>query len=311
MTRVEHAILGAAPFPPVGVGTWAWGDTRVWGYGKEYGEADVRAAFDAAIDAGARFFDTAELYGWGESERLLGQFMRRDGAPRTDVAVATKFLPVPWRAFQRGSLEKALLGSLERLNLPRVDLYQIHWPLPLTGPTYWTDALADVVQSDLARAVGVSNYGHERMLRTHEALGRRGVPLWSNQVRFSLLDRGPERSGMLASCRELGITLIAYSPLSMGLLSGKYTPANLPRGFRGAGARRRLARVQPLLHAMREIGEAHGGKTPSQVALNWTIAKGALPIPGAKSARQAAENAGAFGWSLDPAEVERLDRVSA
>ena len=128
-------------------------------------------------------------------------------------------------------------------------------------------------------------------------------------MEYSLLQRGPERSGLLAACRDLGVTLIAYSPLGQGLLTGKYTAEHPPPGARRRRARR-LDRIEPLIGLLRQIGEAHGGKTPAQVALNWAICKGTVPIPGAKNARQAGDNAGALGWRLADDEVAALDAAS-
>jgi aryl-alcohol dehydrogenase-like predicted oxidoreductase len=273
-----------------------------------YGEADVRAAFSAAIASGVRLFDSAEIYGQGDSERLLGKFVRESG--RDDVQVATKFFPFPWRLFQRGALISALRASLQRLGLPQVALYQIHWSLPLLRGDFWAPDLAEAVQSGLARAVGVSNYDARNLRRVHAALAKRGVPLVSNQVAYSLLDRAPERNGVLAACRELNVELIAYSPLAMGLLGGRYSPAHPPTGIRRVRTLRRLKRAVALLPALREIGAAHGGKTSAQVALNWLICKGAIPIPGAKNEVQARENAGALGWQLGPDELARLDRLA-
>ena len=293
---------------PMGVGTWAWGDKLVWGYGRGYTDADLEAAFRASVEAGITFFDTAEVYGWGRSERLLGQFVRALEAP---VVIATKFFPYPWRV-RKAALSRALRGSLRRLGLERVDLYQVHWPFPPRSIETWMDALADAVEAGLARAVGVSNYNVDQTRRAHAALARRGVPLASNQVQFSLIHRDPETSGLLALCRELNITLIAYSPLGMGMLTGKYTPDHPPSGARGRRYTRAfLARLQPLLALMREIGEGHGGKTPAQVALNWVMCKGAVPIVGAKNRAQAEENAGALGWRLSEDEVAALDRAAA
>jgi aryl-alcohol dehydrogenase-like predicted oxidoreductase len=147
--------------------------------------------------------------------------------------------------------------------------------------------------------------------RAHAALAERGVPLASNQVKYSLLDRHIERDGTMQTCRELGVTIIAYGPLEMGLLTGKYTPANLPPGVRGARYRREyIARGQPVVGLLREIGQARDGKTPSQVAINWTMRKDTVPIPGAKTARQAQENAGALGWQLSEGEIAALDAAS-
>jgi aryl-alcohol dehydrogenase-like predicted oxidoreductase len=170
------------------------------------------------------------------------------------------------------------------------------------------DGLADACQAGLVRAVGVSNYNVEQTRRAQAALARRGVPLATNQVQYSLLHRDPERSGLAQVCRELGVTLIAYSPIAKGMLSGKYTPDHLPQGMvRRQYTREYLARIQPLIAALREIGQAHGGKTPSQVSLNWLMCKGAIPIPGAKNVRQLQENIGALGWSLDEHEVAALE----
>jgi aryl-alcohol dehydrogenase-like predicted oxidoreductase len=291
----------------MGIGTWAWGDTLFWQYGKGgYSDADLEAAYQASLAHGISFFDTAEMYGFGRSERLLGQFARTAGWP---AVIATKFFPVPWRV-SHAQFRSALRGSLDRLGLPCVDLYQMHWPFPPVAIASWMDAMADAVQAGLVRAVGVSNYNVEQTRRAHAALARRGIPLATNQVSYSLLDRSPENSGLLALCKELDITFIAYSPLAQGLLTGKYTVQNPPPGLRGQRYRRQLARIQPLIDRLRAIGQTHGGKTPAQVALNWTMAKGTVPIPGAKNARQAVDNAGALGWRLSAAEVATLDAAS-
>jgi len=291
----------------LGIGTMAWGARLLWGYGRDYADIDLRAAFEIALSAGITFFDTAEIYARGLSERLLGQFVREAGV---DVVVATKYFPFPWR-FGSRSVVKALRRSLERLGMKRVDLYQIHWPLPLVSIETLMEGLADAVEEGLTKTVGVSNYNVEQMRRAREALERRDVPLASNQVQYSLVHRRPETSGLLDECHELGVTLIAYSPLGQGVLTGKYTPDNPPpRMRRRRYNRESLAKLGPLIHLMHEVGETHGDKTPAQVALNWVIAKGALPIPGVKNARQAEENVGAIGWSLTQDEVAALDTAA-
>ena len=293
----------------LGTGAWAWGDSMFWQYGKAgYDEADIHAAYQASLAHGINFFDTAEAYGFGRSEEFLGRFYREAGWP---AVIASKFLPFPWRLTSR-SLLRALRSSLRRLGLRQVDLYQIHFPLPPVSVESRMDALADAVDAGLTRAVGVSNYSEEQMRRAHAALARRGVPQASNQVEYSLLERQPETNGLLAACRELNVTLIAYSPLAQGLLTGKYTPDNPPSGPRGRRyGRERLAKIQPLLGLMKEIGQGHGGKTPAQVALNWTMAKGTVPIPGAKNGRQAMDNAAAMGWRLSDDEMAALDAASS
>jgi aryl-alcohol dehydrogenase-like predicted oxidoreductase len=292
---------------PMGVGAWAWGDRTIWGYGAGYGEADVHAAFDASLAAGVNFYDTAEAYGWGRSERLLGRFVQASGQP---AVLASKFFPYPWR-LSRAALLHALRHSLRRLGVARMDLYQLHRPFPPVPVEGWMDAMADAVEAGLLRAVGVSNLNVSQMQRAHARLQARGIPLASNQVRYSLLDRTPERSGLLETCRELNVTLIAYSPLAQGLLTGKYTPDHRPTGVRGMGmGAQALARIQPLVLGLQAIGDRHGGKSAAQVALNWVLCKGSLPIPGAKNARQAQENIGAMGWRLTPGEVAELDDMS-
>jgi aryl-alcohol dehydrogenase-like predicted oxidoreductase len=292
----------------LGIGTWAWGDRWIWGYGRgDYTDKDIREAFEISLDAGVNTFDTAEVYGLGRSESLLGASIRdRDTRP----IVMTKFMPLPWRLRKQG-LHRALSKSLDRLGLDRVDLYQIHVPLPPVPVETWMEAMAEAVASGQIRAVGVSNYSAKQMGRAHNALAAHDIPLASNQVHYSLLHRQPEFNGVKQLCHDLDITLIAYSPLEQGILTGKYTSDNPPPGIRGRQYNARyLANVQPLLERLREIGEAHGGKTPAQVALNWTICKGTMPIPGAKNARHARSNAGAMGWRLSDEEVAALDTLS-
>jgi aryl-alcohol dehydrogenase-like predicted oxidoreductase len=306
----EQIALGPTDIQisPLGIGTWQWGDRFYWGYGNSYNEADIDASFRAALDAGINFYDTAEMYGFGQSERLVSAAMRKAGQP---AVIATKFMPFPWR-LRKKNLHDALRGSIERLGVERVDLYQMHWPFPPVSIERWMDAMADAHEAGLVRAVGVSNYNVEQLRRAHEALAKRGVPLASNQVHFSLVRRSPETTGLLDACRELNVTLIAYSPLGQGLLTGKYSAANPPsalRQRRGA-SRKRLERIEPLIDLLRSTAEERG-KTPGQVALNWLICKGAVPIPGAKNAEQARQNAGALGWRLTDAEVSALDEASA
>lgn len=313
---MERVRLGATDVEvsAIGVGAWQWGDSKYWGYGREYGEDDLEAIFQTSLDLGVDFFDTAELYSFGSSERLLSRFVR-DASDR--VCVATKFMPYPWR-WTRRSLVNALRGSLDRLRLDRVGLYQVHMPFPFRAAETWAATLADAVEAGMTRAVGVSNYRPDRMRRAHEVLARRGVPLASNQIALSLLDRRAEREGVLDACRELGVMPIAYSPLAQGMLTGKYSSERQLPGIRRLSAAVRRAHPKSgkarqfaaLMAAIRETGEDHDGKTPAQVALNWVVCKGALPIPGAKNAEQARSNAEALDWRLADAEVARLDELS-
>ena len=298
-TRFLHVI-------EMGLGAWQWGDRVVWQYGHGYGDEEVRQAFLASLEEGIRFIDTAEIYGNGRSESLLGQFLKKTDHP---VLIATKYLPFPWR-FGKGTFTKALKGSLARLGVESVDLYQIHWPTPLMSIDTMMEGLAECLKNGLTRTVGVSNFGQSRMLAAYSTLARHNIPLASNQVHYSLLNRTVEKNGTLARCKELGIRLIAYSPIEMGLLTGKYSVDSPPPGSRARTYTGLLPRIGPLLKLMTMIGQDHGGKSNAQVSLNWVICKGALPIPGAKTAEQAQENAGALGWRLTEEEVNRLDQES-
>lgn len=297
---------------PMGVGTWAWGDRSTWGmggYDAGLTEATITEAWQRSIESGVTLFDTAEVYGSGESERIIGRLLARSSTPRSSVVLATKFMPVPWKLDVARALRAALEGSLERLGVEKVDLYQIHGPVSLRSQAVLADALAAVVDDGLTAAVGVSNYSIREMRSMHRQLARRGVALASNQIEFSLLRRGPETSGLLAACRELDVVALAYSPIGQGRLTGKYSVSNPPPGKRSFSAHP-MALVDTVVDELRRIGEANGGRTPAQVALRWIIDKGAVPIPGAKNGEQALQNAGALGWALSPEDLAALDRVA-
>ncbi len=292
---------------PMGIGTWAWGDRWYWGYGKGYSENDLHEAFLTSISSGINFFDTAEIYGQGESERLLGEVIQ---TTKQEVIVATKFFPYPWR-LTRMQLVDALRKSLTRLKLNRIALYQIHQPFPSVPIETWMNALADAVEIGLIQCVGVSNYNQYQMSRAIEALNKRKISLASNQVIYNLLNREIEKNGLLARCREMNVTVIAYSPLAQGVLTGKYSTQNPPMGVRRYRYNPNLLKkIEPLLNLMREIGQEQGGKTLTQVALNWVISKGAVPIPGVKNKQQAMEVTGALGWRLTSEQIDALDLVS-
>ena len=306
-------IPNGPEIPPLGVGTWSWGDSLFWQYGKDYGASDVQRAFQVSLAAGVTFFDTAEVYGLGKSEELLGQFIQ---ATDTPVLVATKYFPLPWR-FKPQAVADALTASLKRLQLPTVALYQVHWPFDfLMGQKALMNALADEVKQGRIQSIGVSNYSASQMHQAHSYLAERGIPLAVNQVQYSLLHRKIESNGVLSAARELGMTILAYSPLAQGLVTGKYTVATYqpPTGARRLDPRFSkdgLRKIEPLITVLRDIGEDRD-KTPAQVALNWLIGQGnVVPIPGAKNAEQAEQNAGALGWSLTLDEQHRISEVSA
>ncbi len=284
---------------PLGVGTNSWNERTFEG---------ARKAFSASLDAGITLIDTAEVYGRGESERVIGRLLSESGR---SAAVATKFAPLPLR-LSEGSLRRALAASLGRLELASVDLYQVHWPFTFVRIETLMRRLAHEVAAGRVRGVGVSNYGATQMRRAHAALAEAGIPLVSNQVNYSLLHRAPETNGVLDACRELGTTLIAYTPLASGALTGKYRPdGRRPTGVRRhMGAFRNLEQVMPVVEELGKIGREHD-RSAAQVALNWLARQdGVLPIPGAKDAHQATENARSIDFEIGDDEAARLDQVS-
>lgn len=279
---------------------------------------DAKAAFDTSIDRGITLFDTAEVYGSpfatgsDNSETLLGRFIkeRKEIDPGSEVVVATKFAALPWR-LGRQSVLSALKKSLSRLGLSSVELYQLHWP-GIWGNEGYIDGLGDAVEQGLVKAVGVSNYSEKRLRDAYERLKKRGIPLAANQVNYSLIYRLPEQNGVKAACDELGITLIAYSPIAQGILTGKYTPENPPVGPRAnTYTPEVLTKLQPLIKRIKEIGQNYG-KTNTQVVLNWLLAQeNVIPIPGARNAAQAEEFGGALGWRLTADEINELRSIAA
>lgn len=301
----------------MGCGTWAWGNRLLWGYSESMDE-QLQAIFNFCVSQGVTLFDTGDSYGTGRlkgrSEILLGQFAQEySGLNRESICLATKLAAYPWR-LSRQSMVAACQASAQRLGRP-VDLVQMHWSTANYAP--WQegallDGLADLYERGLVKGVGLSNYGSKRLKQVYKKFRDRGVPLTTLQVQYSLLSTYPvTQLGLKDVCDELGIQLIAYSPLALGLLTGKYTEsAPLPKGIRGFLFRQLLPGIRPLLDCLREIAQARH-KTMSQVALNWCICKGTLPIPGAKTVEQAQQNLGALGWHLDANEVSELDRIAA
>ena len=316
---MDHkTFLGRSPVavPRMGVGAMTWGDAvglarlhpAKTAYGGAHGFEEEQRALDQSLAAGVNLFDTAAMYSGGASELRLGEL-----AAGKDVLIATKF-PPGW--FSRvESLPQALDASLARLKRTCIDLYQHHFPTsrPDDIPRLM-NLMADALEAGKIRAIGVSNYSADQMRLAHAALAKRGIPLASNQVEYSLLHRRPEVDGVLDTCRELGITLIAYSPLAMGVLTGKYSATQKAGGLRRVMPnfnRKSMEAVQPVVVLLRQIGERYS-KTPSQVALRWLIENPVVvPIPGAKNGGQAVGNAAALSFSLTPAEIKELDQATA
>jgi aryl-alcohol dehydrogenase-like predicted oxidoreductase len=307
---VEKIELGSTGMmiSPMGVGAWSWGDRLFWNYGRGHSQEDVNQAFQTAIEAGLNFFDTAEVYGFGRSEKLFGRLIQ---STQAEVHTTTKFFPYPWRIWP-GFVSRSLRSSLRRLQLDSVDQYMVHWPYSVMSIETLMKAFARAVKEGLARSVGVSNFNLERMTRAQSALQDFGLSLASNQVPFSLIEQGPLHNGLLQACQEMGITLVAYSPIAQGVLTGKYTLENPPPGTRRRWTRQvDLARLPNLIGLMQEIGQNYGNKSPAQVAINWTMMRGAVPIPGAKNQKQMQENLGALGWRMTNDEAKALERAAA
>jgi aryl-alcohol dehydrogenase-like predicted oxidoreductase len=315
---MEHtATLGRTDLrvPRLGVGAMTWGQARglarlhpaKTAYGGAHGYEEEQRALEASLEAGVNLFDTAAMYSGGASERRLGEL-----AQGRDVLIATKF-PAGFR-FRAERFPDELEATLARLGRSTIDLYQHHFPGRRVSIPDLMEQLADAVEAGTVRAVGVSNYSANQMRQAHATLARRGIPLASNQVEYSLLHRQPETNGVLDACRELGVTLIAYTPLAGGLLTGKYTAHNRPGGlFRRVLPRYRrtaLQAIHPVTGLLTQVGHRYS-RTPSQVALRWLIENPAvLPIPGAKNGNQATDNAGALTFSLTPDEVHALSQAT-
>lgn len=302
--------------PEMGCGTWAWGNRLLWGYDESM-DAGLQQVFNYCVENGVTLFDTGDSYGTGklngQSEKLLGQFSQTyQGPNQAKICLATKLAAYPWR-LTRGMMAQA--GKASKARLGRLDIAQMHWPTANYFP--WQegpllDGLADLYDQGLVRGVGLSNYGPKRLRWVYKRFAERGIPITSLQVQYSLLSTFPMTElGLKDVCDDLGIQMIAYSPLGLGLLTGKYgkdTPQ--PKGLRGLLFRQLLPGIQPLLDCLQAVATERD-KTMAQTALNWCICKGTTPIPGAKSLDQAKQNIGALGWRLTSGEVDELDRAVA
>jgi pyridoxine 4-dehydrogenase len=303
--------------PEMGCGTWAWGNRLLWGYDESMDD-QLQAVFDLCVNNGVTLFDTGDSYGTGRlngrSEMLLGRFTREyQGVGKENICIATKLAAYPWR-LTRQSMVKAGKASAQRLGR-NIDLVQMHWSTANYAPWQeWAllDGLADLSEQGLVKGVGLSNYGSQRLKQVDKKLRDRGVPITTLQVQYSLLSTYPvTQLGIKDVCDELGIKLIAYSPLALGILTGKYTEkSSFPKGIRGLLFRQLIPGIRPLLGCLQEIASSRS-KTMSQVAINWCICKGTIPIPGAKTLVQVKENLGALGWRLNTGEIDALDRAAA
>ncbi len=292
-----------AKISKIGLGTWQFG-SKEWGYGEKYADGDAHAIVRRALDLGVTLFDTAEIYGSGRSERILGQAL---GPDRQSAFLATKIFPlVP----VSGAVKWRARASAKRLGTPVLDLYQVHWPNPLVPDRTLMKGMRELQRLGMVEHVGVSGYSLERWCRAEAALGRR---ILSNQVRYSLLDRSPELD-LLPFAESEERVIIAFSPLESGLLSGKYDsdnrPTNKVRVHNAKFGTENLERLRDLLGCLREIAHAHSA-TVAQIALAWVIRSPAVAaIPGASNVEQLEHNVAAADIQLRDDEYQALQAAS-
>jgi len=314
---IEKRFLGKTDIrvTPVGLGMMEFSGGGGW-LGAVFPVIDQdekNAIVKAALEGGINWFDTAEMYGGGVSERSLATALKAAGKSDSEVVVATKWLPLLRTA---GNIPRTIHDRLRFLDGYGIGLYMVHQPWSFSSPEAEMRAMADLVAAGKIRSVGVSNFSAPRMRRAHTALQERGLPLAVNQVRYSLLQREIETNGILDTAKELGVTIIAYTPLASGLLTGKYhkNPELLKRQprFRRGTMQRQLEASRPLVIALEEIAARYTA-TPAQVALNWVIhsqGETVVAIPGATKIHQAQESAGAMRFRLSEGELARLDELS-
>jgi aryl-alcohol dehydrogenase-like predicted oxidoreductase len=316
-TKIQLRHLGKTDImvTPVGLGVmeFAGGKGLIGRMFPVIPQEEKNAIIKAALDGGINWFDTAEMYGAGVSERSLATALKAAGKSDKDVIVATKWFPFLRTA---GNIPHSIEDRLRFLDGFSIANYMVHQPISFSSPEAEMNAMADLVEAGKIRSVGVSNFNPTRMRRAYAALAKRGLPLAVNQVRYSLLSREIETNGVLETARELGVTITAYTPLARGLLSGKYHKnpdlMNRMSGWRKASMQRNLERCRPLINAMDEIATKYEA-TIAQVALNWLInfnGEIVVTIPGATKVHQAEESAGAMKFRLSDDEMTRLDDVS-
>jgi aryl-alcohol dehydrogenase-like predicted oxidoreductase len=298
---------------PIGLGCWQFSQQKglVGGYWGSVDQETVNEIVTASIDGGVNWFDTAEVYGNGASEESLAMALTSRSVPRERYLIADKWFPA--FRFAR-SVTTTFPKRTRALGGLAIDLHQIHQPFSFSKIEVQIARMAELLQNGDIRAVGVSNFSAEQMRRAHARLTLEGLPLASNQMRYSLIDREIERDGVLDAAAELGISIIAYSPLAQGILTGKFHAEESIQSRRGPRKwlkrfkREGLAATRPLVEELRAVAERHDA-TPAQVALAWATqyhGERIVAIPGASSPAQATANAGALAIELTREELDRL-----
>jgi len=322
---VEKRKLGKTDIEvtPVGLGCWQFGMTGGMKLYQTPVQDEINRIVKAALDGGINWFDTAETYGNGRSELALSRALLKAGRV-TEAVVATKWWPmvkIPFLEFpifprSAESITKTISKRLECLAPCHIDLLQVHFPYSSSPVELQMDRMAELVKEKKVRAVGVSNFSVEQMERAHAALAKHGIPLASNQVRFSLGYRKPDKTGLVESAKKLGITLIAYFPLDSGLLTGKFhkNPALLKKVpvFRRTVIRRRMDITRPLVNALEALARKYSCSA-AEVALSWTVnfhGNTFVAIPGATRTEHVKQNTGALNLKLTGEEMAGLNELS-
>ena len=271
------------------------------------------AVVKVALDGGMNLIDTAEIYGSGYSERAVARGLQAAGTTPGDVIITTKWFPLLKRAT---SLRTSAEQSTQRLDPYPIDLYLVHQPYSISSITTQMNAMVDLVESGTIRAVGVSNFSKDQMVNAYETLADRGIPLAANQVHFSLLQRGIETNGVLETAQELDVTIMAYTPLGQGVLTGSlhHNPTLLNRmpRLRRYRLRRQLKKTQVLIATLETIASEYDA-TVAQITLSWTVTyhgDTVIAIPGATKPYQAEQNAGAMRISLSSEQMEAISTLS-
>jgi len=292
----------------IALGTWAWGAGAFGGdavFGSNTDVENLKPVFEAAMKSGLNLWDTATVYGMGESERILGTLAK--GVNRDDVMISTKFTPQIAEIFEN-SVEKMAEASIERMGCDYIDIYWIHNPMDVER---WTPGLIPLLQSGKVKRVGESNHNIQEIERANEILGEAGFKVSAVQNHFSLLYRSSEKGGVLDYCKNNGIEFWAYMVLEQGALSGKYNKENpLPEeSDRGKKYNPVLPQLEALTNEMTAIGQKYGASC-SQVGIAWAIAKGTLPLIGATKERHVIEAAEAAKIQLTDEEVAKLEKLA-
>lgn len=294
--------------PPCAVGTWAWGEGANGSkmvFGKSRDTAQLEAAFSSAVASGLTLFDTAEVYGMGSAERLLGGFIKQAGDSK--ILVSTKHMPS--KKYSAGEVRSALFGSLDRLGISRADIFWLHLPLNFRQNLNECIQLSEEGKIGI---IGLSNFSLEQIIAADTLLREKGLRVGAVQNHFSLIRRDPEQLDILKWCRENNVPYFSYMVLEQGALSGKYDDEHPMKGFSMRSLlynRGTLKKLRPLIDCLRETAEKYGAE-PAQIAVSWAISKGTVPIVGITKPSQAIAAAEAKNISLSKDEIQKLESLA-